>query len=47
MQTYRNVMADFERRIKLFLSLPLSSLDRLASQSRVRAIGDAKETKSA
>jgi arsenate reductase len=47
MQAYRNVMADFERRIKLFLSLPLSSLDRLASQSRVRAIGDAKETKSA
>lgn len=40
MQAYRNVMADFERRIKLFLNLPLASLDRLSSQSRVRAIGD-------
>lgn len=40
MQAYRNVMADFERRIKLFLNLPLVSLDRLSSQNRVRAIGD-------
>lgn len=44
MQAYRNVMADFERRIKLFLNLPLASLDRLASQSRVQAIGDAEKT---
>ncbi len=40
MQAYRNVIADFERRIKLFLNLPLASLDRLSSQGRVRAIGD-------
>lgn len=40
MQAYRNVLADFERRIKLFLNLPLASLDRLSSQNRVRAIGD-------
>jgi arsenate reductase len=40
MQAYRNVLADFERRIKLFLNLPLASLDRLSSQHRVRAIGD-------
>lgn len=38
-QAYRNVLADFERRIKLFPDLPLASLDRLSSQSRVRAIG--------
>lgn len=38
-QAYRNALADFERRIKLFLDLPLASLDRLSSQSRVRAIG--------
>ena len=47
MQAYRNVMADFERRIKLFLNLPLASLDRLSSQNRVRAIGDGDASESA
>ncbi len=47
MQAYRNVLTDFERRIKLFLNLPLASLDRLASQSRVRAIGNGDTTESA
>ena len=47
MQAYRNVLADFEGRIKLFLNLPLASLDRLSSQSRVRAIGDDDTPKSA
>lgn len=46
MQAYRNVMADFERRIKLFLNLPLASLDRLSSQHRVRAIGDGDASES-
>lgn len=45
-QAYRNVLADFERRIKLFLNLPLASLDRLSSQSRVRAIGASETPKS-
>lgn len=40
MQAYRSVLADFERRIKLFLNLPLASLDRLSSQRRVHAIGN-------
>lgn len=40
MQAYRNVLADIERRIKLFVNLPLASLDRLSSQGRVRALGD-------
>lgn len=46
MQAYRNVLADFERRIKLFLNLPLASLDRLSSQNRVRAIGDGETPES-
>lgn len=44
MQAYRNALADLERRIKLFLNLPLASLDRLSSQSRVRAIGHGDTT---
>lgn len=37
-QAYRRTLADLERRIRLFVNLPLASLDRLASQDRVRAL---------
>ncbi len=37
-QAYRRTLADLERRIKLFVNLPLASLDRLSSQNRVRAL---------
>ncbi len=38
-QAYRRVLTDLERRLKLFINLPLSSLDRLSSEARVRDIG--------
>ena len=37
-QAYRKTLTDLERRIKLFVNLPLASLGRLASQKRVRAL---------
>lgn len=40
MQAFRRTRSDLERRIKLFVDLPFSSLDRLSSQGRVRALGD-------
>lgn len=43
-QAYRRVLTDFERRLKLFINLPLASLDRLASQTRVRELGESQET---
>ena len=36
---YRRAWTALERRIKLLVSLPLESLDRLARQQRLRAIG--------
>jgi arsenate reductase len=36
---FRKVLAELEARIKLFLSIPIESLDRLALQQVVRAIG--------
>lgn len=43
-QAYRRVLTDFERRLKLFINLPFASLDRLASQARVRELGSGKAT---
>lgn len=36
---YRDVFAMLERRIALFISLPLASLDKLALDTQMRAIG--------
>jgi arsenate reductase (thioredoxin) len=38
-QAFRNTLLALERRIKLFVSLPLETLDRLALQRQVAAIG--------
>lgn len=38
-QAYRNATAELDRRVKLFVNLPLSSLDRLSREQQVRAIG--------
>lgn len=38
-QAYRNVKAGLEDRIKLLVHLPLSSLDRLAREQRIDALG--------
>jgi arsenate reductase len=38
-QAFRDTLAALERRIKLFVSLPLDKLDRLALQRHVAAIG--------
>lgn len=43
-QAYRRVLTDFERRLKLFINLPLASLDRLARQTRLRELGDSEGT---
>lgn len=43
MLAYRRTLADLERRIKLFVNLPLASLDRLSSQNRVRALAHPSE----
>lgn len=43
MQAYRGTLSDLERRIKLFVNLPLASLDRLSSQHRVRALAHPPE----
>ena len=37
--TSRDAFARLENRIKIFLSLPLAGLDRLALQQRLNAIG--------
>lgn len=42
-QAYRKAVADLERRIRLFVNLPLASLDRLSSQSQVRALAHPPE----
>jgi arsenate reductase len=39
MLAFRDAFRMLERRIKLFLALPLASLDRLALQRQVDAIG--------
>lgn len=36
---FRKALAELEARIKLFLSIPIESLDRLALQQAVRGIG--------
>jgi arsenate reductase len=38
-RAYRDVYMILERRISLFLSLPLSSLDKLAIQKEINRIG--------
>ncbi len=38
-QAFRQAFAVLERRIKLFLSLPIETLDRLVLQRRVDEIG--------
>ncbi len=43
MQAYRKTMSDLERRIKLFVNLPLASLDRLSMQQGVRDLADTAE----
>jgi arsenate reductase len=40
-QVFHRVMLVLRRRIELFLSLPLASLDSLSLQSRLREIGSA------
>jgi arsenate reductase len=39
-QAFRDTLLALERRIKLFVSLPLQTLDRLALQRQVAAIGE-------
>lgn len=39
LQAYRNAKAELEGRVKLLTQLPLASLDRLAQEQRLRAIG--------
>ena len=39
-RAYRRAYTDLERRIKLLVDLPLASLDRMAQEQRLRAIGD-------
>jgi arsenate reductase len=39
MQAFQNAFRMLEQRIKLFLSLPIASLDRMAITREVRAIG--------
>jgi arsenate reductase len=39
MLAFRNAFRTLEQRIKLFLSLPLASLDRIALKREVDAIG--------
>lgn len=36
---FRKALAELEARIKLFVNIPVESLDRLALQQSVRAIG--------
>jgi len=38
-RVFRRVSVELERRIELFLALPLESIDRLALQARLREIG--------
>jgi len=38
-QAFRNARVELDRRVKLLVNLPLSSLDRLSSEQQVRAIG--------
>jgi arsenate reductase len=41
LRVFRRVYTELENRIKLFVSLPIESLDRLALAQRVQAIGKA------
>src|SRR4029453_2801212 len=43
-QAFRDAFRVLERRITLFTSLPLTSLDRLALRGRLREIGDRKRS---
>lgn len=40
MQAFRRTQSDLERRIKLFINLPLDSLDRLSNERHVRALAE-------
>lgn len=42
MQAFRRAFNELERRIKIFVSLPLRKLDRLSLQNRLEAIGRAE-----
>jgi arsenate reductase (thioredoxin) len=46
-RAYRDAFMMLERRISLFLSLPLSSLDKLAIQKEINRIGQTSEAQSA
>jgi arsenate reductase (thioredoxin) len=46
-RAYRDAFLMLERRISLFLSLPLSSLDKLAIQREINRIGQTSEAQSA
>ena len=46
-RAFRDAFMILERRISLFLCLPLSSLDKLAIQKEIDRIGKSSETKSA
>jgi arsenate reductase len=46
-RAFRDAFMMLERRISLFLSLPLSSLDKLAIQKEIDRIGKTSEAKSA
>ncbi len=41
-QAFSRAMAELERRLKIFINLPLASLDRLSIQSHVDEIGQSK-----
>ena len=43
MEAYRRTVADLERRIRLFVNLPLASLDRMSKENRVRALARTPE----
>lgn len=42
-QAFRNARAELDRRVKLLVNLPLASLDRLAGEQQVRAIGGGRQ----
>jgi hypothetical protein len=41
-QAFSRTMAELDRRLKIFVNLPLASLDRLSIQSHVDEIGQSK-----
>jgi len=47
MQAFRQALSALEHRIRVFINLPIDSLDRLRLQERIDAIGQSRESGSA